>query len=61
MKLSIYDAEARVLTYCAGFIACLTAIGYGVFIDTNTKRSAKLLCSKLETPALKREVRESTL
>lgn len=59
IKFLINDHAARVLTYCADLIDCLTSIGYGYFIYTNTKRLVKVLRSKLEPPALKREVRKN--
>lgn len=59
MRSSIAGPEARVFTVCSVFVERLPAIGYGDFINSNTKRSERMLTNKLEPAALKRKVRKS--
>ena len=55
--MKIADLDARVITYFADFFERLESIGCGEFRDENPKMTVRLLISRLQPPALKRELR----
>lgn len=58
MPMSTQDADARFTTYCADFFERLESAGCVNFLEDNPKKKIKLLCSRLEPPLMKREIRK---
>lgn len=58
MPRNILDAKARITTYCADFFERLESVGCSSFPEDNPKKTVRLLCSRLQPEALKKEMRE---
>lgn len=58
MQTKITDADARITTYCAEFFERLESVGCGSIPEDNPKKTVRLLCSRLEPPILKKEMRK---
>lgn len=58
MPTKILDAKARITTYCADFFERMESVGCDGFPEANPKKTVRLLCSRLEPQALKKEMRE---
>ena len=57
MPMEIADADARITTYCADFFERLESIGCGDFREQNPKKTIRLLRSRVQPQAIKRELR----
>ncbi len=57
MPMKIADADALITTYCADFFERLESIGCGDFREQNSKKTVRLLMSRVQPPALKNELR----
>ena len=57
LPMEIADANARITTYCADFFERLEIIGCGDFREQNPKKTIRLLMSRVQPQALKRELR----
>eukprot|EP00171_Calliarthron_tuberculosum_P019612 IDg19612t1 len=57
MPMKIAGSDSRITTYCSKFFEHLESIGCGDFRDQNSKKTVRLLMSRIQPPALKRELR----
>lgn len=58
MPMKIADEDAQITTYCDNFFERLEIIGCGNFREQNSKKTMRLLLSRLKTPTLKTELRQ---
>ncbi len=56
MPTKIADTDARITIYCADFFKQLETIVSGDFREQNPKKTARLLMSRVQPPALLREL-----